>query len=147
MPEVLGGPPLAWRIHLSTVSEAEPSPVASWTRSLGLFWMRLPSQRDRGHRLRGHSKAAPALVSGCVGSHEPEVRCQRQSGDRSNEARRFVLLIDTLYDGKVRLVATSTQAPEHIYPEGDHAFEFGRTVSRLKEMQSASWWGKKIVET
>ena len=37
--------------------------------------------------------------------------------------------------------------PEHIYPEGDHAFEFGRTVSRLKEMQSASWWGKKIVET
>ena len=67
--------------------------------------------------------------------------------DRRNEARRFVLLIDTLYDGKVRLVATSAQAPEHIYPEGDHAFEFSRTVSRLKEMQSASWWGKKIVET
>jgi cell division protein ZapE len=67
--------------------------------------------------------------------------------DRRNEARRFVLLIDTLYDGKVRLVATSAQAPEHIYPAGDHAFEFGRTVSRLKEMQSASWWGKKIVET
>ncbi|MCX7351654.1 MAG: cell division protein ZapE [Alphaproteobacteria bacterium] len=67
--------------------------------------------------------------------------------DRRNEARRFVLLIDTLYDGKVRLVATSAQAPEAIYPAGDHAFEFGRTVSRLKEMQSASWWGKKIVET
>lgn len=67
--------------------------------------------------------------------------------DRRNEARRFVLLIDTLYDSKVRLVATSAQAPEHIYPEGDHAFEFGRTVSRLKEMQSASWWGKKIIET
>jgi cell division protein ZapE len=67
--------------------------------------------------------------------------------ERRNEARRFVLLIDTLYDGKVRLAATSAQAPDHIYPEGDHAFEFGRTVSRLKEMQSASWWGKKIVET
>jgi cell division protein ZapE len=67
--------------------------------------------------------------------------------ERRNEAKRFVLLIDTLYDGKVRLVATSAQAPEHIYPAGDHAFEFGRTVSRLKEMQSASWWGKKIVET
>jgi cell division protein ZapE len=67
--------------------------------------------------------------------------------DRRNEARRFVLLIDTLYDGKVRLVATSAQAPEQIYPAGDHAFEFGRTVSRLKEMQSASWWGKKIAET
>ena len=67
--------------------------------------------------------------------------------DRRNEAKRFVLLIDTLYDGKVRLVATSAQAPEAIYPAGDHAFEFGRTVSRLKEMQSASWWGKKIAET
>jgi len=74
--------------------------------------------------------------------HIPEL-----NPDRRNEARRFVLLIDTLYDGKVRLVATSAQAPEGIYPEGDHAFEFGRTVSRLKEMQSASWWGKKIVET
>lgn len=69
------------------------------------------------------------------------------NADRRNEAKRFVLLIDTLYDGKVRLVATSAQAPEGIYPAGDHAFEFGRTVSRLKEMQSASWWGKKIAET
>ena len=67
--------------------------------------------------------------------------------DRRNEAKRFVLMIDTLYDAKARLVATSAQAPEGIYPAGDHAFEFGRTVSRLKEMQSASWWGKKIVET
>ena len=74
--------------------------------------------------------------------HIPEL-----NPDRRNEAKRFVLLVDTLYDGKVRLVATSAQAPEGIYPAGDHVFEFGRTVSRLKEMQSASWWGKKIVET
>ena len=67
--------------------------------------------------------------------------------ERRNEAKRFVLLIDTLYDGRVRLVATSAQVPDGIYPAGDHAFEFGRTASRLKEMQSASWWGKKIVET
>lgn len=67
--------------------------------------------------------------------------------DRRNEAKRFVLLIDTLYDGKVRLAATSAQGPDGIYPAGDHAFEFGRTASRLKEMQSASWWGKKIAET
>ena len=67
--------------------------------------------------------------------------------ERRNEAKRFVLLIDTLYDARVRLVATSAQGPEGIYPVGDHAFEFGRTVSRLKEMQSAAWWGKKIVET
>ena len=67
--------------------------------------------------------------------------------DRRNEDKRFVLLIDTLYDARVRFVASSEQPAERIYPAGDHAFEFGRTVSRLKEMQSAGWWGKAIVET
>jgi cell division protein ZapE len=64
-----------------------------------------------------------------------------------NEAKRFVLLIDTLYDARVRLVASSARLPEQIYPKGDHRFEFGRTISRLQEMQSAAWWGQKIVET
>ena len=64
-----------------------------------------------------------------------------------NEAKRFVLLIDTLYDARVHLVASSAQPPERIYLHGDHRFEFARTVSRLQEMQSAAWWGQKIVET
>ena len=67
--------------------------------------------------------------------------------NNGNEAKRFVLLIDTLYDASVRLVASSAKAPELIYGGKDHQFEFARTVSRLKEMQSAGWWGKKIVET
>lgn len=67
--------------------------------------------------------------------------------ERRNEAKRLVMLIDTLYDAGVRLVASSEKPPESIYPAGDHAFEFGRTISRLKEMQSAAWWGKAIVET
>ncbi len=58
-----------------------------------------------------------------------------------NEAKRFVLLIDTLYDAGTRLVISAATAPEDIYPAGDHRFEFARTVSRLREMQSASWWG------
>lgn len=64
-----------------------------------------------------------------------------------NEAKRFVILIDTLYDARVRLVVSSANPPERIYPAGSYPFEFGRTVSRLREMQSASWWGKKIAET
>ena len=64
-----------------------------------------------------------------------------------NEAKRFVLLIDTLYDAKRHLVASSAETPERIYPHGDHRFDFARTVSRLQEMQSAAWWGQKIVET
>ncbi len=64
-----------------------------------------------------------------------------------NEAKRFVLLIDTLYDARLRLVASSAQPPERIYPQGGHRVEFARTVSRLQEMQSAAWWGQKIAET
>lgn len=67
--------------------------------------------------------------------------------EHPNEARRFVLLIDTLYDSRVRLIATSAQPPDGIYPSGDHVLEFDRTISRLREMQSATWWGKKIAET
>jgi cell division protein ZapE len=66
---------------------------------------------------------------------------------RRNEAKRFVTLIDTLYDAHVRLVASSEKPPEAIYPKGQHGLEFARTASRLREMQSASWWGKKIAET
>ena len=66
---------------------------------------------------------------------------------KRNEAKRFVLLIDTLYDAHVRLVASSAKPPGEIYPAGDHSIEFARTASRLEEMQSASWWGRRIAET
>ena len=64
-----------------------------------------------------------------------------------NPSKRFILLIDTVYDAHVRLVASAARPPETLYSKGHHAKEFARTVSRLQEMQSASWWGAKIVET
>ena len=64
-----------------------------------------------------------------------------------NPSKRIILLIDTLYDARVRLVASAAAPAEALYGEGHHVKEFARTVSRLKEMQSASWWGAKIVET
>jgi cell division protein ZapE len=64
-----------------------------------------------------------------------------------NPSKRFVLLIDTLYDARVRLVASAAGPPDALYAEGHHVREFARTFSRLREMQSASWWGAKIVET
>jgi cell division protein ZapE len=74
--------------------------------------------------------------------HVPKLK----SSDR-NAAKRFILLIDTLYDSKTKFVASAATPPEGIYHAGDHHFEFSRTLSRLKEMQSASWWNGKIAET
>ncbi|MGE4249249.1 MAG: cell division protein ZapE [Parvibaculaceae bacterium] len=64
-----------------------------------------------------------------------------------NPSKRFILLIDTLYDARIRLVASAAAPPEALHNEGHHVQEFARTVSRLKEMQAASWWGAKIAET
>jgi cell division protein ZapE len=56
--------------------------------------------------------------------------------ENRNEAARFVTLIDALYEYKVKLLAAADAEPARLYPEGDGAFEFERTVSRLMEMQS-----------
>jgi len=56
-----------------------------------------------------------------------------------NEAVRFVTLIDALYENKVKLFASAEAGPDNLYPAGDGTFEFQRTVSRLKEMQSAEY--------
>ena len=63
----------------------------------------------------------------------------RLSPQRKDEARRFVNLIDTLYDGGVCLIAAAEAEPHQLYPEGDVAFLFERTASRLIEMRSAEY--------
>jgi len=56
-----------------------------------------------------------------------------------NEARRFVTLVDALYEAGVQLICSAAAEPEYLYVEGEGSFEFERTASRLREMQSEDW--------
>ena len=66
----------------------------------------------------------------------------RLDAGRRNEARRFVTLIDALYEAQAKLVVLAEAEPDDLYPAGDGAFEFERTASRLQEMRSAAWLDK-----
>ena len=61
------------------------------------------------------------------------------SESNSDEARRFINFIDTLYDKKCTLICLSSKKPEELYSKGPLSFEFKRTASRLMEMQSKEW--------
>lgn len=63
----------------------------------------------------------------------------QMNADMRNEAKRFVTLIDTLYEHKVKLICSAEVSPEHLYISGTGAFEFERTASRLHEMQSRDY--------
>ena len=64
---------------------------------------------------------------------------------KNNEAKRFVTLIDALYEAQVVLIASAADEPEKLYETGAGAFEFERTASRLREMQSADWGAVELV--
>jgi cell division protein ZapE len=55
------------------------------------------------------------------------------------EAARFRILVDALYEAKTKVIITAEAQPEALYPAGDQSFEFERTVSRLMEMRSQDY--------
>ena len=63
----------------------------------------------------------------------------RLSPDNYDQARRFIVLIDTLYDHRVKLIASADAMPDQLYQRGENARMFERTASRLDEMQSQDW--------
>jgi cell division protein ZapE len=63
----------------------------------------------------------------------------RLSPKDSDAARRFTWLVDVFYDDKVNLVVSAEAGPEQLFPAGEQAAEFQRTVSRLHEMQSVEY--------
>lgn len=78
------------------------------------------------------------------------------SPDKREEAARFRTLVDVLYEAKTKLVISADAQPEALYRQGEQAFEFERTVSRLMEMRSEGYlalprrdaeWKQGIVES
>jgi cell division protein ZapE len=63
----------------------------------------------------------------------------RMGAAMASEARRFVWLVDVLYDRRVNLILSAECPPEELYTEGAMAGEFHRTVSRIVEMQSHAY--------
>lgn len=65
--------------------------------------------------------------------------------DKRNEAKRFVTLIDALYETRTKLVMSAAVEPSELYVDGTGAFEFERTASRLIEMRSEDYLGARRV--
>jgi cell division protein ZapE len=63
----------------------------------------------------------------------------RMSAGMASEARRFVWLVDVLYDQKIKLMVSAACPADELYTAGAMANEFQRTVSRLVEMQSEAY--------
>ena len=59
--------------------------------------------------------------------------------DSQDKAARFVTMIDSFYERKVKFICSAAATPDKLYTDGDGAFEFQRTVSRLMEMQSPEY--------
>ena len=63
----------------------------------------------------------------------------RLGPENYDEARRFITLVDTLYDHRVKLLASAAAPPDRLYERGQNARMFERTASRLDEMQRQDW--------
>ncbi len=63
----------------------------------------------------------------------------KMTAENRNEAKRFVILIDALYEHNVNLVCSAQAPARDLYVAGDGAFEFRRTASRLVEMQGEDY--------
>lgn len=72
----------------------------------------------------------PALVLDNVPALKP---------DNFDQAKRFITLVDALYEHRVKLIASAAAEPDALYREGENARSFKRTASRLMEMQAADY--------
>ena len=63
----------------------------------------------------------------------------RLGPENYDQARRFITLVDALYEHRVKLIASADAPPDQLYERGEGARAFERTASRLEEMQGERW--------
>jgi cell division protein ZapE len=96
-------------------------------------------------RLCEEARGAPDYLAVAQAYHTVIIMgIPRLGPERRNETARFKVLIDALYEARVKLIAAAATRPEELYDPGpggdeDGRFEFDRTVSRLMEMQSRDY--------
>ena len=129
----------AWR-RLTDTDRGAPLALEILQRKLIVPQARLGVARLSFDALCGEPLGAADYLSLAQHFHTILIdRIPRLGPERANEARRFTLLIDTLYDEKVKLVCSAAAPPQELYVEGDNQPAFRRAVSRLMEMQSADY--------
>jgi cell division protein ZapE len=126
-------------LKLTGVPRGEPTTI-----SINRRVIRIPEASGRVARLDFREICGVALGAGDYLSLARNFdtiiveRVPAMGVDRRNEARRFVALVDVLYDAKAKLVLSAETEPDGVYraDHGNEAQEFRRTVSRLMEMRS-----------
>ncbi len=129
----LGGPPVQEGGSL----EIEGRPIPVVRLSAGAAWFEFRALCDGPRSQDDYIEIAREFQSVFV-SGVPLL-----DGSREDEARRFVALIDELYDRNVKLVVAAAAAPARLYSGSRVAPVFQRTASRLTEMQSVEYLARE----
>ena len=125
---------------LSGGAEGEPRSLRTQGRDVDI--PRAAPGVAMAHYLDWCAKPMGAADFLCIAEHFHTVivaDIPRMGPDSQDKAARFVTMIDTFYEKKVKFICSAATAPSGLYVEGDGAFEFQRTVSRLMEMQSPEY--------
>ena len=125
---------------LSGGAEGEPRVLRTQGRDVDI--PRAAPGVAMAHYLDWCAKPMGAADFLCIAEHFHTVivaDIPKMGPDSQDKASRFVTMIDTFYEKKVKFICSAATAPSGLYVEGDGAFEFQRTVSRLMEMQSPEY--------
>jgi cell division protein ZapE len=113
--------------------EIEGRPIPVVKQSENVIWFEFEALCEGPRSQNDYIEIAREYQSVIV-SHVPQL-----SATRENAARRFIALVDELYDRHVNLIVSAAAPPAALYQGERLTFEFQRTVSRLTEMQSEEY--------